>query len=217
VRTSWYDEAVVNADACDARERDEGVPVFFSISGKLATHTLVLPSQSASVDESSLVAAAFATAFFGGAAVSSLGAAAFGAGAGFLKTGAAFGCAAARLLRAGFAAAFRGALDLLVEGARRTADAAADAVALLLLLFLLDDPAAAVTGALRFRRCVGLPSSSLLLELPSSEEEDRLSIVLFGCLSLLFFGLLCYDVVGALEPVDEEGFDKTQRNPTHLR
>jgi hypothetical protein len=72
-------------------------------------------------------------------------------------------------------------------------------VALLLLLFLLDDPAAAVTGALRFRRCVGLPSSSLLLELPSSEEEDRLSIVLFGCLSLLFFGLLCYDVVGALK------------------
>ena len=107
------------------------------------------------------------------------------------------------------------ALDLLVEGARRAADAAADAVALLLLLLLLlDDPAAAVTGAPRFRRCVGLPSSSLLLELPSSEEEDRLSIVFFGCLSLLFFGLLCHDVVGALEPVDEESFDENQRKPT---
>jgi hypothetical protein len=112
------------------------------------------------------------------AAASSLGAAAFRAAAGFLKTGAAFGCAAARLLRAGFAAAFRDALDLLVEGARRAADAAADAVALLLLLLLLDDPAAAVTGAPRFRRCVGLPSSSLLLELPSVRRlKNRLSIV----------------------------------------
>jgi hypothetical protein len=163
------------------------------------------------VDKSSLVAAAFATEFFGGAAASSLGAA-----AGFLRTGAAFGYAAARLLRAGFAAAFRGALDLLVEGARRAADVAADAVALLLLWLLLDDPAAAVTVAPRFRRCVGLPSSSLLLELPSSEEEDRLSIVFFGCLSLLFFSLLCHDVVGALGPVDEEGFDDDAKK-THLR
>jgi hypothetical protein len=40
-------------------------------------------------------------------------------------------------------------------------------VALLLLLPLLGDPAAAVTVALRFRRCVGLPSS---------EQEDRSSI-----------------------------------------
>jgi hypothetical protein len=78
------------------------------------------------VDESSLVAAAFATEFSGGAAASFLGAAAFGAAAGFLRTGAAFGCAAARLLRAGFADAFRDALDLLVEGARRAAAAAAD-------------------------------------------------------------------------------------------
>jgi hypothetical protein len=46
-------------------------------------------------------------------------------------------------------------------------------VALLLLLLLLDDPAAAVTGAPSFRRFVGLPSPWLLLELPSSEEEDR--------------------------------------------
>jgi hypothetical protein len=136
---------------------------------------------------------------FGGAAASSLGAVAFGATAGFLRTGAAFGCAAARLLRAGFDDAFKGALDLLVEGARRAADAAADVVALLLLLLLLDDPSAAVSGALSFRRCVGLPSSSLPLELPSSEDEDRLSIVFFGCLSLLFFGLLCHNAVGALK------------------
>jgi len=100
-----------------------------------------------------------------------------GAAAGFLRSGAAFSCAAARLLQAGFPAAFRDALDLLVEGERRTADAAAAAVALLLLLLLLDDPVAAVSGASRFRRCVGLPSFSLLLELPSSEEEDRSSIV----------------------------------------
>jgi len=83
---------------------------------------------------------------FGGAAASSLGAAAFGATAGFLRTGAAFGCAAARLLRAGFDDAFKGALELLVEGARRAADAAADVVALLMLLLLLDDPSAAVSG-----------------------------------------------------------------------
>ena len=151
MRTSWYDEAVVNAK---------------------------------------LVETSFATALFGIAAASSLGAAAFGAAAGFLKTGAAFGCAAARLLRAGFAAAFRDALDLLVEGARRAADAA-DAVALLLLLLLLDDPAAAVTGAPRFRRCVGLPSSSLLLELPSVRRLKKTTGYrsFFGCLSLLFFGL----------------------------
>jgi hypothetical protein len=148
------------------------------------------------VDESSLVAAAFATACFGEAAASSLGAAAFGAAAGFLRTGAAFGCAAARLLRAGFAAAFRDALDLQVEDARRAADAAADAVALLLLLLLLDDPAAAVTGAPHFRRCVGLPSSSLLLELPSSEEEDRLSIVYLAALAyctLVFFVMMSWE------------------------
>jgi hypothetical protein len=36
----------------------------------------------------------------------------------------------------------------------------------------------------------------------------------FGCLTLLFFGLLCHDVVGALEPVEEEGFDETQRKFT---
>jgi hypothetical protein len=63
-------------------------PVFFTISGKLATHTSVLQNQSASADQSSLLGAAFATAFFGGAAASSLGAAAFGAAAGFLRTGA---------------------------------------------------------------------------------------------------------------------------------
>ena len=126
-------------------------PVFFLSRATSHTH----------LSFAKLVATAFATAFFGVAAASSLGAAAFGAAAGFLRTGAASGCAAARLLRAGFAAAFRDALDLLIEGARRAADAAADAVALLLLLLLLDDPAAAVTGAPRFRR-VGLPSSSLL-------------------------------------------------------
>jgi hypothetical protein len=128
------------------------------------------------VDEFSLVAAAFAAAFFRRSSRFLLRAEAFGAAAGFLKTGAAFGCAAARLLRAGYAAEFRGALDLLVEGARRASDAAPVAVALLLLL-LLGDPAAAVTGAPRFRRCVGLPSSSLQLELPSFKEEDRSSIV----------------------------------------
>jgi hypothetical protein len=101
----------------------------------------------------------------------------FWSGSRLFRTGAAFGCAAAQLLRAGFAAVFMDALDLLVEGERRAADAAAGAVALLMLLLLLGDPAAAVTGAPRFRRCVGLLSSSLLLELPSSEEEDRLSIV----------------------------------------
>ena len=46
-----------------------------------------------------------------------------------MRTGAAFGCAAALLLRAGFGAAFRDALDLLVEGARMAADAAAAVVA----------------------------------------------------------------------------------------
>jgi len=66
-------------------------------------------------------------------------------------------------------------------------------VTLLLLLLLLDDPAAAVTGAPSFRRCVGLPSPSLLLELPSSEEEDRSSIdfaaALANCL-LVFFAMI---------------------------
>jgi hypothetical protein len=38
-------------------------PVFFTISGKLATHTSVLQNQSASADQSSLLGAAFATAF----------------------------------------------------------------------------------------------------------------------------------------------------------
>ena len=100
VRTSWNDEAVVNADACDARERDEGAPVFFYLGQTSHTH----------LSFAKLVATAFATAFFGVAAASSLGAAAFGAAAVFLRTGAAFGCAAARLLRAAFAAAFRDAL-----------------------------------------------------------------------------------------------------------
>jgi hypothetical protein len=77
-------------------------------------------------------------------------------------------------------------LDLLVEGAWWAADAFAVAVALLLLLLLLDDPAAAVTGAPRFRRCVGLPSSSLLLELPSSEEEGRSSIDFVAALANCF-------------------------------
>ena len=160
-------------------------PVFFLSRATSHTH----------LSFAKLVATAFATAFFGVAAASSLGAAAFGAAAGFLRTGAASGCAAARLLRAGFAAAFRDALDLLIEGTRRAADAAADAVALLLLLLLLDDPAAAVTGAPRFRR-VGLPSSSLLLEMPSSEEEDRLSIVFLAALaycSLVFFVMMSWE------------------------
>ena len=160
-------------------------PVFFLSRATSHTH----------LSFAKLVATAFATAFFGVAAASSLGAAAFGAAAGFLRTGAASGCAAARLLRAGFAAAFRDALDLLIEGARRAADAAADAVALLLLLLLLDDPAAAVTGAPRFRR-VGLPSSSLLLEMPSSEEEDRLSIVFLAALAycfLVFFVMMSWE------------------------
>jgi hypothetical protein len=160
-------------------------PVFFLSRATSHTH----------LSFAKLVATAFATAFFGVAAASSLGAAAFGAAAGFLRTGAASGCAAARLLRAGFAAAFRDALDLLIEGTRRAADAAADAVALLLLLLLLDDPAAAVTGAPRFRR-VGLPSSSLLLEMPSSEEEDRLSIVFLAALAycfLVFFVMMSWE------------------------
>ena len=102
------------------------------------------------MDESSLVAAAFP--FFFGAAAFPLGTAAFGvvsfgAVASFLGSGAAFGCVAARRLRSGFdvdAAAVTVALALL----------------LLLLLLLLGDTVAPVTGA---PRCVGLPSSSLLL------------------------------------------------------
>ena len=144
-----------------------------------------------------LVATAFAAAFFGVAAASSLGAAAFGAAAGFLRTGAASGCAAARLLRAGFAAAFRDALDLLIEGTRRAADAAADAVALLLLLLLLDDPAAAVTGApLPTRWSAIVFAATLLLEMPSSEEEDRLSIVFLAALAycfLVFFVMMSWE------------------------
>ena len=111
--------------------------------------------------------------------------------------------------------------DNIGRAAADAAKAAADsahvgALMIRLLLLLLDDPAAAVTGAPRFRRCVGLPSSSLLLELPSSEEEDRLSIVFFGCLSLLLFGLLCHDVVGALEPVDEEVLTRRKENPLEV-
>ena len=105
------------------------------------------------MDESSLVAAAFP--FFFGAAAFPLGTAAFGvvsfgAVASFLGSGAAFGCVAARRLRSGF-----------------DVDAAAVTVALallLLLLLLLGDTVAPVTGA---PRCVGLPSSSLLLSSPS--------------------------------------------------
>jgi hypothetical protein len=76
-------------------------------------------------------------------------------------------------------------LTCLVEGARRAADAGAVAVALLLqlILLLLDDPAAAVTGSPNFRCCAGLQSPSLLLELPSFNEEERPSIVFFCCLS----------------------------------
>ena len=91
------------------------------------------------MDESSLVAAAFP--FFFGAAAFPLGAVAFGAVASFLGSGAAFGCVAARRLRSGF-----------------DVDAAAVTVALALLL--LGDTVAPVTGA---PRCVGLSSSSLLL------------------------------------------------------
>ena len=103
------------------------------------------------MDESSLVAAAFP--FFFGAAAFPLGTAAFGvvsfgAVASFLGSGAAFGCVAARRLRSGF-----------------DVDAAAVTVALaLLLLLLLGDTVAPVTGA---PRCVGSPSSSLLLSSPS--------------------------------------------------
>ena len=110
------------------------------------------------MDESSLVAAAFP--FFFGAAAFPLGTVAFGvvsfgAVASFLGSGAAFGCVAARRLRSGFdvdAAAVTVALALL----------------LLLLLLLLGDTVALVTGA---PRCVGLPSSSLLL----SSSSDSLA------------------------------------------
>ena len=110
------------------------------------------------MDESSLVAAAFP--FFFGAAAFPLGTAAFGvvsfgAVASFLGSGAAFGCVAARRLRSGF-----------------DVDAAAVTVALaLLLLLLLGDTVAPVTGA---PRCVGSPSSSLLLS-PSSESLAALA------------------------------------------
>ena len=104
------------------------------------------------MDESSLVAAAFP--FFFGAAAFPLGTAAFGvvsfgAVASFLGSGAAFGCVAARRLRSGFD----------VDAAAVTV-----ALALLLLLLLLGDTVAPVTGA---PRCVGSPSSSLLLSSPS--------------------------------------------------
>jgi hypothetical protein len=180
VRTSWYDEAVVNAK---------------------------------------LVETSFATALFGIAAASSLGAAAFGAAAGFLKTGAAFGCAAARRFRAGFAAAFCDALDLLVEGARRDADAAADAVALLLLLLLLDDPAAAVTGAPRFRRCVGLPSSSLLLELPSVRRLKKTAgyrsffLAALAYCSLVFFVMMSWE---HWNPWTRKVLTRTKENPIEV-
>ena len=68
-----------------------------------------------------------------------------------MRSGAASGCVAARRLRSGFdvdAAAVTVALALL----------------LLLLLLLLGDTVAPVTGA---PRCVGSPSSSLLLSSPS--------------------------------------------------
>ena len=109
------------------------------------------------MDESLLVAAAFP--FFFGAGAFPLGAVAFGAVASFLGSGAAFGCVAARRLRSGFdvdAAAVTVALALL----------------LLLLLLLLGDTVAPVTGA---PRCVGLSSSSLLLELPSNDDEEEKS------------------------------------------
>ena len=101
------------------------------------------------------MAAAFP--FFFGAAAFPLGAVAFGAVASFLGSGAAFGCVAARRLRSGFdvdAAAVTVALALL----------------LLLLLLLLGDTVAPVPGA---PCCVGLSSSSLLLELPSNDDEEE--------------------------------------------
>ena len=107
------------------------------------------------MDESSLVAAAFP--FFFGAAAFPLPAVAFEAVASFLGSGAAFGCVAARRLRSGF-----------------DVDAAAVTVALallLLLLLLLGDTVAPVTGA---PRCVGSPSTSLLLS-PSSESLAALA------------------------------------------
>ena len=78
-----------------------------------------------------------------------LPAVAFEAVASFLGSGAAFGCVAARRLRSGFD----------VDAAAVTV-----ALALLLLLLLLGDTVAPVTGA---PRCVGSPSSSLLLSSPS--------------------------------------------------
>ena len=66
------------------------------------------------------------------------------------------GCAEAQRLRSGFA----------VDAAEVSV-----ALALLLLLLLLGDTAAPVTGA---PRCVGLPSSSLLLS-PSSESLAALA------------------------------------------
>jgi hypothetical protein len=85
----------------------------------------------------------------------------------------------------------------------------------LLLSLLLDDPAAAVTGAPRFRRCVGLPSSSLLLELPSSEEEGTWSIVFLAALaycSLVFFVMMSWEL---WSPLTRKVLTTT--NKTHLR
>ena len=101
------------------------------------------------------MAAAFP--FFFGAAAFPLGAVAFGAVASFLGSGAAFGCVAARRLRSGF--------DV-------DASAVTVALALLLLLLLLGDTVAPVPGA---PCCVGLSSSSLLLELPSNDDEEEKS------------------------------------------
>ena len=101
------------------------------------------------------MAAAFP--FFFGAAAFPLGTAAFGvvsfeAVASFLGSGAAFGCVAARRLRSGFD----------VDAAAVTV-----ALALLLLLLLLGDTVAPVPGA---PRCVGLPSSSMLVSSASDSH-----------------------------------------------
>ena len=81
-------------------------------------------------------------------------------------------------------------------------------------MLLLDDPAAAVTGAPRFRRCVGLPSSSLLLELPSSEEEDRLSIVFLAAYcSLVFFVMMSWE---HWSPWTRKVLTRTKENPLEV-
>jgi hypothetical protein len=111
--------------------------------------------------------------------------------------------------------------DNIGRAAADAAKAAADsahvgALMIRLLLLLLDDPAAAVTGAPRFRRCVGLPSSSLLLELPSSEEEDRLSIVFLAALaycSLVFFIMMSWEHWG---PWTRKDLTRRKENPLQL-